>query len=90
LLVAFSSLMRRAYPASLCFQELIEIISEGFFTASNREESGTGKFKTVTRKLEMRRGEAEPPAIYGKQKFKTPTLRKPRRDRAPQKSRAKT
>jgi hypothetical protein len=34
LLVAFSSLMRRAYPASLCFQELIEILLEGFFTAS--------------------------------------------------------
>jgi hypothetical protein len=39
LLVAFSSLMRRAYPASLCFQELIEIISEGFFTASKSAKS---------------------------------------------------
>jgi hypothetical protein len=34
LLVAFSWLMRRAYPTSFCFQEMIEIILKGFFTAS--------------------------------------------------------
>jgi len=34
LFVTFSWLMRRAYPTSFCFQEVIEIILEGFFTAS--------------------------------------------------------
>jgi hypothetical protein len=34
LLLAFSWLMRRAYSASFCFQELIDMILEGFFTAS--------------------------------------------------------
>jgi hypothetical protein len=29
--------MRRAYSASFCFQELIEMILEGFFTASKRD-----------------------------------------------------
>jgi hypothetical protein len=39
LLLAFSWLMRRAYPALLRFQELIEMILEGFFTASNGAKS---------------------------------------------------
>ena len=45
LLVAFSWLMRRAYPALFSFQEVIESILEGFFTASTAEESAMPKFK---------------------------------------------
>jgi hypothetical protein len=40
LLLAFSWLMRRAYSASFCFQELIDMILEGFFTASKPAKRG--------------------------------------------------
>jgi hypothetical protein len=35
LLIAFSRLMRRAYPTSFCFQEAIEIILQRFFHSFN-------------------------------------------------------
>jgi hypothetical protein len=42
--------MRRAYPASLCFQELIEIISEGFFTASQTAKDAAPRTSTASTK----------------------------------------
>jgi hypothetical protein len=40
--------MRRAYPTSFCFQEMIEIILKGFFTAST-DVWGTPRLLTFRR-----------------------------------------
>jgi hypothetical protein len=39
--------MRRAYPTSFCFQEVIEIILQGFFTASKPQGWGAREMRML-------------------------------------------
>jgi len=48
--------MRRAYPASFSFQEVIETIFEGFFTASFSKGRGFGALRSMPNKLIRRYG----------------------------------